>query len=408
MSFGLKSARHALSSLTALAGSSAALATILMGCSSLTKVITPHASQQREFVIERKWTRATPEHDYFGYHRMNRMSPIVLDKLVIQGNAIDGISAYDRSSGNERWRLAIKGGVEGGAQVVKENLYFGASDGNLYCVRVSDGTVQWSFPVKSETLAPPTVEDGVVYVENGSDVVYAVDATNGKQIWLYNRQTTGNFSIRATTRPVVTTDNVFVGFSDGYVVALKRRDGVLNWERKIGRAARFKDVDGTPVLDGGQMFVSSFDGTLYSLKPDTGEVNWSVDSGGYVPVTVGPDHFSDFLYYATADGKILVIEKHSGKIQQTFMVKKGIATQPVFFRGVMIYGESDGALIAADPNTGAPIGRFAPGFGLMAKPTIIESTGEAYFMSSGANLFALHLGYERFSDLLPWQNESVR
>jgi len=379
-----------------------------LGCSSLPKVLTPHASQQREFVIERKWTRATPEHDYFGYHRMHRMSPLVLDKVIIQGNAIDGVSAYDRVSGNERWRMAIKGGVEGGAQIVKDNLYFGASDGNLYCVKVSDGSVLWTFPLKSETLAPPTVDDGVVYVENGSDVVYAIDATNGKQIWLYNRQTTGNFSIRATTRPVVAGENVFVGFTDGFVVALKRRDGALNWERKIGRAARFKDVDGTPVLDGGQMFVSSFDGTLYSLKPDSGQVNWSVEDGGYVPVTVGPDRYADQLFYSTANGKILVIDKHSGKIQQTFMVKKGIATQPVFFRGVMVYGESEGALVAANPSTGAVIGRFEPGFGMMAKPTIIESTGEVYFMSTGANLFALHLGYEHFSDLLPWQNESMR
>ena len=280
---------------------------------SMSKVLDGRAGSQREFVISRKWTRATPHSDYLGYRRIHRMSPLVVDNLIIQGNAIDGISAYDRVKGTERWYLAVKGGIEGGAQAYKENLYFGGSDGELYCIRLSDGKVLWTFPVKAETLAAPTVEDGIVFVENGADVVYAVDANTGKQIWVYNRQTTGSFSIRATTRPVVNGDHILVGFSDGFIVSLRRTDGSLDWERKLGRANRFRDVDSTPVIDDSQIFVSSFDGTLYSLKVGSGEVLWQVDEGGYVPVTVGSGEFSDRLYFSTVSGKILVIDKRFRK-----------------------------------------------------------------------------------------------
>ena len=335
------------------------------------------------------------------------MSPLVLDNVIIQGNAIDGISAYDRASGSELWRLDLKNGVEGGAQVAEGNLFFGASDGNVYSVRVSDGHVNWTFPVHAETLAPLTVDNGVIFVENGADVVYALDAASGKQIWLYNRQTTSNFSIRATTRPTISGEHVFVGFTDGYVVALKKRDGAINWEKKIGKAARFRDVDATPVVDGANLYVSSFDGTLYSLVAETGNSNWQVDEGGYVPVTLGTGEFSDRLYYSTVNGKVLIIDNHSGKILETIKVKKGIATQPVFYKNLIVYGESEGALVVADAESGASLGRFSPGFGIMAKPTVIESTGDTYIMSSGANLFALKLGYERRADLLPWQKTVV-
>lgn len=373
---------------------------LLAGCASL----GPGSSQnQRKFAIESSWVRPTTAKEYLGYRRLNRMSPLVLEKSVIQGNAIDGIVAYDRQNGSQLWRLNIENGVEGGAQVVGENLYFGAGDGLFYCVNVNTGKVLWTFPVRAETLAAPTVENGVVYVLNGADVVFALDAATGKQLWLYNRQVTGNFSIRASTRPVVSGESLFVGFSDGFIVALKKRDGGLLWEKKIGTAPRFRDVDSTPVVDGDSLYVASYDGTLYSLNASSGDVNWQLEEGAYVPVTLGSGAFSDRLYYSTASSRILVLDKKSGKLLHTIDLHHGIPTQVSFYKNLMVYGESEGAIVVADAETGSPIQRFYPGHGLMARPTVIEGTDEAYIMSNGANLFALKLGYQRVTDRLPWQ-----
>lgn len=375
---------------------------VASGCASLRSSLGG-ATAPREFVIESTWVRSTPQKDFLGYRRLNRMAPLVLETMVVQGNSIDGLVAYNRKNGNEIWRLNIENGVEGGAVESGGNLYFGASDGLFYCVKASDGAVLWTFPMRSETLAPPTIESGVVYAQNGADVVYALDAATGKQLWLYNRQVTGNFSIRATTRPVVAGESVYVGFSDGFIVSLKKRDGGLLWERKIGRAPRFRDVDATPVIDGDSLFVSSFDGTLYSLRAESGDINWQIEEGGYVPVTLGTERLADRLYYATATGKILILDKRSGKQISAIELKKGIPTQPVVFKNLLIYGESEGGLIAADAETGVPVGRFEPGRGLMARPTVIDQTGEAYIMSNNANIFALKMGYKRIADRLPWQ-----
>ena len=372
----------------------------LASCTSLQS-----SRQDRKFVVESHWVRPTTGQDFIGFRRMNRFSPIVLDKMVIQANAIDGILAYDRRTGSMIWRLDLENGVEGGAQVAGDKLYFGASDGFFYCVTVATGKVLWTFPVRAEGLAAPTLENGIVYFVSGADVVYALDAETGKQLWLYNRQVTGNLSIRASTKPVIAGESLLVGFSDGFLVSLRKRDGGLLWERKLGRGTRFRDVDATPVVDGRDVYAASFDAALYSLKLETGEVNWSVDDGSYTPVTLGRERFAERLYYATVSGKIHAVDKRSGKVMRTFEVQRGIATQPVLYKGYLIYGESEGAFTVVDAESGAPISRFVPGHGLVSRPTVIDGTGEAFFISNGANLFALKMRYRRTADRLPWQAE---
>jgi outer membrane protein assembly factor BamB len=362
----------------------------LIGCSTVSSSLG-HGHEGRDFVMENAWSRSTLKNEFYGFRRMNRMQPLVLDTMVIESNAIDGIVAFERGSGHEMWRINL------------DKLYFGSSDGQFYCVNLVDGKTVWTFPVRAETLAAPTVDNGVVYFQSGSDVVFALDAKSGKQLWVYNRQVTTQLSIRSTTRPVVHGDMVYAGFSDGFLVALKRKEGTLLWEHKIGKGNRFHDVDATPVIDGDAMYVASFDGALVSLKCASGDVNWTIEQGAYVPVTLGTGPRADQLFYSTADGQILVVDRHSGKILKTFKLQKGIPTQVALFRGLILYGESDGAFVGADADTGAVLSRFDTGHGVVATPTVIESTGEAFVGSVGANLFAFKLSYRRRSDRLPWQ-----
>ncbi len=377
------------------------LAAILSGCTSF------ESGVRRELVLESSWVRSTAKKENLSFRRMNRMTPVFYEngplQLVIQGNALDGIVAYNRGTGSEVWRLDLENGVEGGAALAGDRLYFGSSDGSFYAVSARNGRVLWSTNFRAETLAPPSVENGVVYAQSGADVLYALDAETGRQIWRYNRQVTDSLSIRATTQPVVVGDLVLAGFSDGFLVALKKRDGNLVWERKLGRSQRFHDVDSTPVVDGKNVYVASFDAALYSLNVATGEINWTVNEGAYVPVTLGEGRFSDRLYYATANGKILILDKVSGKQIGEIQVRKGIATQPVLYRNYLIYGESEGALTVADAESGRALARFYPGEGVVARPAIWGATGDAFFISKGANLHALRLSYKRATDNFPWR-----
>ena len=352
----------------------------------------------RHLVLENNWARATQNGEFFGYRRMNRMSPLVVKDLVLQANGIDGLVAYDRKSGNEIWRASVRNGVEGGVQVVGSKVYFGASDGRFYCIDLYKGTVIWTAPVPAEVLAPPTVADGVVYFESGADQVYALDAQSGKQIWAYNRQTTTTISVRATTRPTLVGDLVYVGFSDGFVVALNKKTGTMLWDRKLGTNGRFHDVDSTPVFDNGILYVSSFDESVHAIRADTGAEVWQTEGGGYTAVTLQGDR----LYTATSDGRLLAMDRSSGKVLWSLKLKNGIATQPTYYKGYLVYGESEGALVVADASNGTTLAKFAPGHGVVAQPTVTPD-GDVYFMSNGADLYALKIVYQRDADMIPAQ-----
>ncbi len=368
------------------------------GCASLTRT----SNARRELVLEREWVRSTIQNTTFAVRRTHRMTPIAYQDLIIEGNAVDGITAFHRDSGNVVWRLAIENGVEGGAQVADGKLFFGAGDGQFYAISPDNGRILWTFPVHAETLAPPTVDRGSVYFQSGADLVYSVDASTGKQNWLYNRQSASSLSIRATTRPTVDGDLVYAGFSDGFIAAINRNSGALQWEKKLSRNLRFKDVDSTPVIDGNTIYISSYDGSLYALDKATGNVAWELEEGGYTPVTVN----KDVLYFATTTGNVYALDKATGRKIWTNKLTRGIGTQPVLLGNYVIYGESDGNLVVADSRTGSELSKFAPGRGILATP-LANKDNEIYFISTNGNLFSMRLSLRNENDRLPWQEAGL-
>lgn len=381
------------------------LGVLVSGCESLRKNVWEKLDSRsaRELVLEPAFVRATPVTETFTYRRLNRMTPLLTEKVVVQGNAVDGLVVYDRKRGNEIWRLNVENGVEGGVEISGDILYFGTGDGMLRSVSLSNGAVNWNVPMRAELLAPPTLENGVLYAQTGADVIYALEAGTGKLLWTYNRQVTGNLSVRATTRPVVAGDLLLVGFSDGTVVALKKRDGGIQWERRLGRGNRFRDVDSTATVNGNRAYFASYDGQLAALKLDTGEVIWQADLGGYLPVTLGSESQSDKLYFATADGRIVELDEASGKELRSLKVQRGIATQPILSRGLLIFGESDGAIRVFDAETFKSLAQYQTGDGIMSTPNVDRARNEIWFISSSANLYAMKLSYRRVAERFPWK-----
>jgi len=366
---------------------------LFAGCSSMTRGSAPH-----KLVLEKRWVRDTPATDYLGGRRINRFQPILLDKLVIVGNAIDSIMAFDRDTAHLKWRISLQDGVEGGAYVNEGVLYFGAGDGQFYAVQADTGTVLWTYPLKAEGLGRPLVKGGVVYVLGGNNVAHCLDAKTGKLQWIYNRREASNISVRGASQPALVGDMVLIGFSDGALVALNRTSGAVVWEANLNHNKRFKDVDATPIIDGDNVYVSSYDGGLYSLQKADGKINWTLDDGGFEEVLIEGNR----LYYSSTSGKLYAIDKGSGKVLWTKDNPQGVATGPVSFKGAIVVGELSGGLRFYDSRTGEFLTEFQPGRGVNSRAAVDPKKGEIYFISHDANLFALRADWRRFSKEWPW------
>ncbi|WP_295902829.1 PQQ-binding-like beta-propeller repeat protein [uncultured Bdellovibrio sp.] len=364
----------------------------LTGCATVDRTLEQWSSKnnsKREYEVKTAWVRQTTVKDNLGFRKINRMTPLLVNDLVIQGNGLDGIVAYEKESGRQKWRLAIPNGVEPSATSIRDRLFVGASDGNFYSVESSSGQIQWSFPTKAENLSAPLLEEGVVYFLAGNNVFYALDAATGRQLWLYSRQDTSQFSIRGGSQAAFYNGTLYVGFSDGSLVALNAKTGAVVWELQLNRNKRFRDIDATPVIDGNQIYIAGYDDKLYCVSLDKGEVIWRIDGGGYSAVTM----VGDKIIYPTTNGEVWALKKANGDKVWSYKLKEGIATQVKAYKGSLVFGESQGKLKFLDPNSGAELGAMEPGRGILSTPQVDEKAGRVYFISGEANLFAINAGW---------------
>lgn len=363
--------------------------TFLGACSTFEKMRTA-TSEKREFTAHNVWVQRTTNKDNLGFRKINRMKPLLHKNLLIQGNGMDGIAAYDNQSGAPVWRLDVTNGVESSAAVINDRIFFGGNDGQFYSVEASTGRVIWTFPTRTEALSEPLVDNGVVYFLVGNNSLYALDASSGKQLWLYSRQDPSSISIRGGSKPAIRNGTLYVGFSDGALVALLAQSGTVKWEKQLNRNKKFRDLDSDPVIEGDYLYILGFDDQIYCVRAATGEDVWKSAEGGYGRALV----VGDKLYFASSDNKLIALNKETGTKVWALDTKAGIATSPSLYKGMIVYGESQGLLNFVDALSGKKISHFEPGRGILSQATVDEKSSRVYFISNEANVYSLEAKWD--------------
>ena len=94
--------------------------------------------------------------------------------------------------------------------------------------------LKWVFPIPDFGLETTPLEAGGVMYVTGPNQVYALDATNGSQIWKYSRpQTrglTGDAALGTNRGVAIRGDKVYFETDNAHLLALSRATGELLWE----------------------------------------------------------------------------------------------------------------------------------------------------------------------------------
>ncbi len=319
------------------------------------------------------------------------MSPLLTEEILVQGNGVDGIKAFNRNSGHEIWSLKVKNGVEGGAALSEDRLYFGGNDGFFYSLDIASGRLYWKVPVNSESLTHPTVDGNSVLLVTGNNTLHAFDKTSGETIWIKTNAAKSNMSLRGQSAPMVNSGILYLGFSDGTFAAINSQNGREVWSKRLGDDKKFTDVDAKAVIAGQCLLVSSFANSLFCLDKNNGNIIWRHDVGGYLSVFVD----SDKIYYPTAEGEIHVLDLASGKLLKKIVKIRGLATEIIGLNQYLVYGESEGAIVVRAKENFKKVAEFSSGRGLFSRPSVDEKKNQIYFVSNDANVFRLDLRNER-------------
>lgn len=219
----------------------------------------------------------------------------------------------------------------------------------------------WRFDTGNEILASPVVADGKVFVTNRAGFLYAVDASNGQQLW---RIELGKYVIRTTPTYRDGTLYLVAGFD---ALALDARTGEQRWKTNIRYAGT-----ASPTVTGTAMYVVSQEGWLYAFSTEDGTELWKLSTDG---ISFGsPSVRGDRLVIGTDKGVVIGLNPETGHAAWKRTMPSPIYTTPVLDGDTAWVVTDDGLLRGLDLDTGED--RFS-----------LETTSDLTPTTSGAVIY---------------------
>ncbi len=205
--------------------------------------------------------------------------PVVADDTVYVGTGAGKFHAVHAADGTAAWTWSGANGIDGGATVAADTVYFVDTKMNLVALNRADGALRWSVSLHDEALAgkpapdnptfnhraaTPLLLDGVIYCGSSDGGLYALDAATGQKLWRHDAKAPVFSGIG-----VHGTDTLMFGTMDGSVVLLDCRTRQETLRVKTGGG-----VVTTPVVVNGRLVVGSRDYLLYGFNLADGSVAW--------------------------------------------------------------------------------------------------------------------------------------
>jgi len=367
------------------------LAVLWIACSTATvRRDTTERHDYPEGVAQMRWH--TQIHYYpstEGHPEECATGALVGSKLVLgsRGGAVVGV---DVGTGAVAWSTAVSGGVDGDARFDKERgqVYVGSDDGYLYAIEPAKGAIRWSSKFKGAVDRGPEIGSAGLFVATAADRVFAVDPSDGKTRWQYERDTPEGFTIHGNAVPRQHGAAVYAGFSDGYLAALQAETGDLLWSRSLAAASeQFVDVDANPIVQGDKIFAASFSGGLYALRAKDGEVLWHLLIDGTSALAMGATN----LYAVSSRSGLAAVSLQGNILWRQGLPDAGDVTVPVEVGPYLVFSGSRQGLFIVERSTGKLLQVFDPARGMCAAPTVDREGKALYVLANSGTLYALDL-----------------
>lgn len=347
-----------------------------------------------------KWRARVTDNEAWDYKPLEHAVPAVNEEgdRVFVGGRGGLVQCLDVRRGTAVWSVRL------GREIRSELIYrggvvfVGAADGHLYALDAERGSVNWKYYAKAEIQARPFVTDDRVVFATADHAVYSLDRDTGQWRWSYNRSIPEGFTIQGQGGVTIHKGTAYVGFADGFLVALKAKDGALLWEKKLSDAPRFSDVDSTPAVAGKNVLVSAFSEGLFALDPDDGLIRWKIPArGASSPAVAG-----DAAYFTTPGGEVVAFDVRNGKTRWRRRVadNEGHLSDAIVYKRFVLFSMSqiktigtEGGVWVLDRQSGDVVAVIDLGPGVHGKPIVRK--GNLFFLTDSGLLYAYRLARPR-------------
>jgi outer membrane protein assembly factor BamB len=273
--------------------------------------------------------------------------------LILVPGAFDagGMTAYDASTGTQRWRSDV--GTSAFVVAVGDGLVVLAPQhGSVSAVDLSTGRPRWQVELPAGASAGRgTVDAGRVYLgashtsEGAVDApfVLALDASTGRTIW---RTTLDAATQLQPAAPVVAGGLVVVADAPAHpgsaptshLHALDASTGAARWRADLG-SGRAAIHEQAPVVSGGTVYAASNAGHLLALDSSSGRERWRHQSPSFVTLVAVVDE----QVLAVSGGHVVSLDRANGRLR--WQVPTSAPGRPARSWAVL----SGGTLVVAEP-----------------------------------------------------------
>ena len=319
-------------------------------------------------------------------------SPVVAGGRVYTIDTLGSVRAFDGRTGAQLWASQTpndKGSETSlyGGGIAYDNGRIFATNGLGYVAALDAGTggILWQVRPGGPLRGAPTVANDALYVMSQDNQIYSLKESDGTTNWSQaaSLEIAGVFG---SASPAVGQGTVVAGFSSGELNAYRYENGRQVWSDTLQRTSistsvsSLSDIDADPVIDNGQVFAIGQGGRMVALELTTGQRMWEANIAGIAT----PWLAGDWLFVVTDDAKLLCLSRASGKVRWINQLpqfrkpksKKGeIDYQgPVLAGSRLIVVGSNGVLVNVDPATGSYQSQTNVGAGISLTPVVANST----------------------------------
>jgi outer membrane protein assembly factor BamB len=195
----------------------------------------------------------------------------------------------------------------------------------------------------SPAFANVPVFGDLVYVAGYNGKVFAYDAANLQQRWVYPVDGNLNPIVGGVT---ISGSTLFFGGTDGYVYALDTSTGALKWKH-----ATNGEIWASPTVDNDTVFISSFDRKVYALSAATGDEKWTFTTGANNVATALVS--GGIVYVGSLDRNLYALNETDGKEIWRYTGGNWFWAKPVLANGLIFAPNLDNNVYALDAKLGA-------------------------------------------------------
>lgn len=367
---------------------------IAAGCARLPK---PAPMRAAEPLIQKGWNFIEPNRDYFamesGVDQVSFSAPVLAGEKLVFGSERFGVVALNKANGKQLWRKKLDGSLLAAPLVTENGVFAGSETGSLFSLDLAGGRERWRVTLSAPVHGSFLLAFQRLYVGTIDEALHCLDPSTGKVIWTYRRPGFGGTSVRGGGNAAAVNGKVWVGFSDGTLVALNPDTGSVEVEKSFRDNLKFSDIDARVVGWRDGMLVATYDGRLRYLRKD-GSLIWEFGAGGGRAPVVGDGHV---LYFPSSDGALYALSGNSGKEIWSFPLRRGIPTGVAVVtrngRKVLVVGASDEKVFVLDAASGKQLGQVSLGKGSGTYSPIVADpdTGSFYVLSQFSRIHEFRL-----------------